>query len=114
MVRKSEAMARESLGWRERGQANRTRNIELFFVREEEKRADWSAVRRRDGAGSKRRGDSEGPLGQQVNECYIPARRVQACPKLTVKANPARHRERERERRIHRQRQSEGYSIGHS
>ena len=73
MVRKSEAMAQESLGWRERGQANRTRNIKLCFsVREEEKAANSRGVRRRDGAGSKRQGDSEGPLGQQVSARYIP------------------------------------------
>lgn len=40
MVRRSEAMARESLGWRGRGQANRTGNPKLYFsVREEEKEA---------------------------------------------------------------------------
>jgi len=72
MVRKSEAMARESLRWWERGQANRTRNPELcFYGREEETRADSWAVPRREGAGSKRRGDSEGSLGRPVNVGYI-------------------------------------------
>lgn len=50
MVRRSEAMARESLGWRERRQANRTRNPEIYFsVREEEKGAGLRAVPRGDG-----------------------------------------------------------------
>ncbi len=52
-------MARESLGWRERGQAN-------FCVREGEKGAGLRAVARtkRDGGVQEtRRRDSEGPLG---------------------------------------------------
>ena len=50
MVRRSEAMARESLGWRGRGQANRTDSPKLYFsVREEEKEAGLRAVPRGDG-----------------------------------------------------------------
>jgi hypothetical protein len=67
-VRKSEAMARKSSGWRERGQANRTRNPELFSVREEEKGADPRSVARREGVRSKGHGDFEQTGGASVSE----------------------------------------------
>ena len=63
-------MARESLGWRERGQANRTRNPRLYFsVRGEKKKRERLEGSTKDqgkgdgGVQETRRRDSEGPLG---------------------------------------------------